>query len=173
MAKDEWFDLVEEDGRIIGKALRRQCHRDPTLLHRAVHVCVFDSAGRLFLQRRAWTKRIQPGRWDTSVGGHVGLGEDWETAARREAAEELGLPLDLPLQFLHEYVWRSPIESELVRTWRCVHEGPFTLQAEEIEEGRFFSRAELRALVGSGQLTPNLEHELARQGLVPPERPAE
>lgn len=164
---DEWFDLVDEEGRITGRALRSQCHGNPSLLHRAIHVFVFDRGGRVFLQRRARTKRIQPGRWDTSVGGHVGLGEDWEVGARREMVEELGLPADLPLEFLHQYVWRSPVESELVRTWRCVYEGPFTLQAAEIEDGRFFAVDELRALVYRDQLTPNLEHELDRLGLVP------
>jgi isopentenyl-diphosphate delta-isomerase type 1 len=169
MAADEWFDLVDEDGRVTGRALRSQCHRDPALLHRAVHVFVFDRAGRLFLQRRARTKRIQPGRWDTSVGGHPGVGEDWEAAARREAGEELGLPPDVPFEYLGQHVWRSPVETELVRTWRCTFEGPFHLQAEELDDGRFFARDELAALVGAGQLTPNLEAELSRLGLL--ERP--
>jgi len=152
---------------VTGRALRSQCHGDPGLRHRAVHVFVFGRDGRLFLQRRARTKRVQPGRWDASVGGHPGLGEDWELAARREAAEELGLPAEVPFEYLGQHVWRSPTETELVRTWRCVWDGPFHLQAEEIEEGRFFTLDEVAALVGTGQLTPNLEIDLVRLGLIP------
>jgi isopentenyl-diphosphate delta-isomerase type 1 len=164
---EEILDLVDEQGRVVGQAPRRQCHGDPLLLHQAVHVLVFGPQGALFLQRRSRTKRIQPGRWDSSVGGHVDRGEHHLVAARREMTEELGLDdPELPLTFLHQYLWRSEVESEYVRSFRCDHPGPFTLHPEEIEEGRFFSAGQLRALLGTGQLTPNLEHELSLLGLL-------
>jgi isopentenyl-diphosphate delta-isomerase type 1 len=164
---DELFDLVDENGRVIGRAPRAACHADPRLLHRAVHVFVLNAHDEIFLQRRSRTKDIQPGKWDTSVGGHVALGESFEQAAQREMAEELGLR-DLQPQLLHQYIWRSPVESELVRTYRCTHGGPFSLQAEEIEEGRFFAPDELRRMAGRGLMTPNLEHELRLLGILPP-----
>ncbi len=164
---EEMFDLVNEAGEVIGAASRARCHRDPTLLHRAVHLFVFDEQGRVFLQRRAAGKDIQPGKWDTSVGGHVHRGEAVEDALRREMEEELGLDPDLPVERLHEYVWRSPVESELVRTYRCTHPGPFRLQADEIDAGAFFTIEELDRKRRAGALTPNLEHELVRLGLLP------
>ena len=164
--KVEILDLVDEQGRVVGQAPRRRCHGDPSLLHQAVHVFVFDHSGALFLQRRARTKRIQPGRWDTSVGGHVDRGEHHLTAARREMAEELGLDdPELPLTFLHQYIWRSEVESEYVRTYRCSHPGPFALHPEEIDDGRFFCAEALCSLMGTGEATPNLEHELSLLGL--------
>lgn len=165
--EDETLEIVDEAGQVTGLASRARCHSDPTLLHRAVHVLVFNARGELLLQRRAPTKRIQPGRWDSSVGGHVDPRETWEQAALREMAEEIGLR-DIGLELLHQYVWRSPVESELVRTFRALHEGPFAFKADEISEGRFFSLEELRALVGKGTLTPNLEHELGLLGLSRP-----
>jgi len=72
---DELFDLVNDDDKVIGQALRSACHGDPGLIHRAVHVLVFNSSGALLLQKRAPGKYIQPGKWDTSVGGHLALGE--------------------------------------------------------------------------------------------------
>ena len=155
----EILDLVDESGQVVGQATRGQCHSDPTLLHRAVHLFVFDGDSRMLLQKRSATKRIQPGRWDTSVGGHVDRGEHYEDALHREAREELGITVSGAV-FLHQYIWRSAVESELVRTYRCIHEGPFSLCADEIDEGRFFTAAELVAMAGTGQLTPNLEHEL-------------
>ena len=165
--EDEILEVVDAQGRVLGRATRGECHSDRSLLHRAVHVFVLDRQGRIFLQKRSMQKRIQPGRWDASVGGHVDPGETPKQAAVREMDEELGIA-GVELELLHEYVWRSEVESELVRTFRCVHEGPFTLKADEIDEGRFFSLDELRALVGTGQLTPNLEHELVLLGIVPP-----
>jgi isopentenyl-diphosphate delta-isomerase type 1 len=165
--EDEILEVVDAQGRVLGRATRGECHSDKSLLHRAVHVFVLDRQGRIFLQKRSMLKRIQPGRWDASVGGHVDPGETPEQAAVREMDEELGVS-GVELELLHEYVWRSPVESELVRTFRCSCEGPFRLKADEIDEGRFFSLDELRALVGTGQLTPNLEHELLLLGIVEP-----
>jgi isopentenyl-diphosphate delta-isomerase type 1 len=157
--EEEIFDIVDEQGRIRAQATRQECHADPRLIHRAVHVFVFNQDGDLFLQKRSLKKRIQPGKWDTSVGGHVAQGESFAAAALREMAEELGLK-GLQPTWLHHYLWRSPVETELVHTFYCIHEGPFVLHPQEIEEGRFFSQEELRRLSGSGELTPNLEHEL-------------
>lgn len=169
--EDETLEVVDEDGVVVGLASRARCHADPDLLHRAVHVFVFDAQGRVFLQLRSRAKRIQPGRWDTSVGGHVDPGESVEQAARREMAEELGLANPaLPLEQIHHYLWRTELESELVTTFRVRHDGPFSLHPDEIEDGRFFSPDELARELGRDTLTPNLEHELRLLKLAPPWR---
>ena len=158
MSMDEWFDLVDEDGSRIGKALRADCHGNPGLLHQAVHVMVFNTRGDLFLQQRGAHKDIQPGKWDSSVGGHLEPGEDPEAGARREMAEELGTPPDA-LDFRYQYIWRSPVESEFIRTYLTRHDGPFELQASELDEGRFWAAAEIEGAIGSGVFTPNFELE--------------
>ena len=116
-------------------------------------------------------KRIQPGRWDTSVGGHLKAGESYEDGAARELLEELGVNMKnaggrAALGRLHDYVWRCPVETEHVRTFELAHDGPFTLHPAEIDEGRFWTEDELRAAVGTGTLTPNLEEELRRIGVL-------
>ncbi|MFT5124617.1 MAG: isopentenyldiphosphate isomerase [Kiritimatiellia bacterium] len=158
MSMDEWFDLVDEAGTRIGKALRAECHGNPELLHQAVHVMVYNARGELFLQQRGFHKDIQPGKWDSSVGGHLELGEEPEVGAKREMSEELGTSPAL-LEFVHQYLWRSPVESEFIRTYRTTHDGPFDLQASELEDGRFWSSAEIEAALGNGQFTPNFELE--------------
>lgn len=157
-AKEEWFDLVDENGTRIGKARRRECHGNPALLHQAVHVFVFNAAGELFLQRRSRNKDVQPGKWDTSVGGHVDAGESPDAAACREMREELGITSGSPRRLYH-YLWRSPLESERIQSYVLQHEGPFTLHPEEIEEGRFWSFAEIEAHLGREVFTPNFEAE--------------
>ena len=93
MASDEELkilDVVDTDDRVAGVMERGEIHRKG-LFHRSVHVFVFDEAGRLYLQRRSLTKEEHPGKWDSSVSGHVGSGESYEEAAGRELEEEIRL----------------------------------------------------------------------------------
>lgn len=163
MASDELFPLVDPDGRVIGSATRRQCHSGSMLLHPVVHLHVFSPDGALLLQKRADTKDIQPGRWDTSVGGHVDLGESVLQALRREAREELGLTAFEPRP-LTPYVFQSSVERELVNPFVAVvpADYPFEFQREEISEIAFWTPTEIDAAIGRGILTPNFEQEYAR-----------
>ena len=159
---DELFPRVSETGELIGSVKRSEAHGNPALIHPVVHCLVTNAAGDLLLQLRSRTKDVQPGRWDTSVGGHVGLGEAIEAALEREMVEEIGLDASaVELRFLYRYLNRSDIETELVHTYTCCCEGPFQRQADEIDELRFWTRAQIDGALGTGQLTPNFEHEYA------------
>ena len=76
----EMFPIVDEQGTITGAATRGECHSGSKLLHPVVHLHVFNSKGELYLQKRPEWKDIQPGKWDTAVGGHIDLGESVGTA---------------------------------------------------------------------------------------------
>ena len=170
---EELLDLVDADNAVIGTVPRARVHGDPSLQHRAVHVLVYDERAALLLQKRSAAKDIQPGKWDTSVGGHLAPGESYPAAAVREAREELGLTIGAgDLEPVHEYVWRSPVETEHVHTFRVRSGGPFTPHPEEIDAAAFWTPQELRAAAGSGVLTPGLEHELALLGVIGADRPA-
>lgn len=158
---DEQFDIVDRFGRVIGQASRAECHRNPALIHQAVHVQVFDRNGRLFLQKRSQRKDVQPGKWDSSVGGHLKPGESPAQGAMRELAEELGVR-GARLERAYQYFWEADNETELVRTFVTQHEGPFTLQAEEIDEGRFWPLDEIAAVLPSGFTTPQFAFEFPR-----------
>lgn len=156
----ERFEIVDDEGRVIGTAWRRECHGNPALVHRTAHVVVRSADGRVLLQKRSATKDIQPGRWDTAVGGHLHLGEAYEQAARREMAEEIGIDGRLPLTHLFDTRIRNPVESEHVRVFGLTHDGPFVPQADEIDELRFWTVAEVDQALGDGVFTPNLEAEI-------------
>lgn len=154
--------VVNEKGEIVESATRQQCHAGTKLLHPVVHLHVFNSSGMLYLQRRSWRKDIQPGKWDTSVGGHVDYGEAINDAVRREAKEELGLENANP-QLLYSYIFESEIERELVNTYWCMAtDESIRIDPVEIEEGRFFSFKEIEDMVGTGSLTANFELEFKR-----------
>ena len=89
--QEEKFPIVDEAGNVIGSATRGECHSGSKLLHPVVHLHVFNSKGEIYLQRRPDWKDIQPGKWDTAVGGHIDYGETPEEALRREVREELGI----------------------------------------------------------------------------------
>ncbi len=157
---DELFPVVDEDGNIVGTATRGECHGGSKLLHPVVHLHVFDGKGNLFLQKRPEWKDIQPGKWDTSVGGHVDLGEDVSSALKREVSEELGIEKFVP-EFIVSYVFESDRERELVFVHKTVYDGPI-LPSAELDGGRFWSREEIVSNIGSGVFTPNFEQEYRR-----------
>ncbi len=159
----ELFDLYAADEyRVVGRAPRGACHGNPDLVHAVARVQVFDRQGRILLQLRSATKDIQPGKWDTAVGGHLRPGEEAAAAAQREMREELGVAPD-QLEFLHRFLWRTPVESEWVTTYRTLHEGPFRPEPGEIAELRFWTRAEIESALGTGQFTPAFEDEYRRR----------
>lgn len=154
---EEIFPVVDENGTTVGKATRGECHSGSKLLHPVVHLHLFDSSGRIYLQQRPLWKDIQPGKWDTAVGGHIDYGETVEAALRRETQEELGLT-DLSVEFLLKYVFESERERELVHVFRATYDGDVR-PSEELDGGRFWSLDELQEAFGKGVLTPNFEQE--------------
>ncbi len=159
-AHGEYLVCVDADGRLLEPRLRSECHGNPALTHRVVHVLVTDASGRILAQKRSASKDIQPGKWDTSVGGHLDPGESPLDAARRECREELGIqPESFPP--LHNYLWLSDLESEDVTTFLAQSEGPFGCAPDEIDRVAFFDFDTLERMAKSGELTPNFRYELS------------
>ncbi|GAB4167989.1 MAG: hypothetical protein Kow00108_00810 [Calditrichia bacterium] len=157
---DEWFPLVDAEGKIVGRAPRALVHGNPDLLHPVVHLHVFNSKGELFLQKRSEKKAIQPGKWDTAVGGHVMVNETIEQALLRETQEEIGVKPDRIIPIMR-YVWRSDVETELVFVFKWVNDGPFILNPEEITEGKFWKKQKIDKKLNSGIFSPNFEYEFS------------
>lgn len=159
--KEEVFPVVDADGNTIGSATRGECHNGSRLLHPVVHLHLFNSKGELYLQKRPDWKDIQPGKWDTSVGGHIDYGETPEQALVREVGEELGITDFVP-ERVGKYVFESRRERELVYVHRTTYDGPVRPSAEELDGGRFWTMDEIRAAIGQQILTPNFESEFQR-----------
>lgn len=158
MSTEDILDLVNDQDQVIGQGKRSECHGDPALIHRAVHVLIFNYRGELLLQLRSKSKKIQPGKWDSSVGGHVDCGEDYVDAARREMGEELGITR-LPLTFLYASKIRNRIESENIQSFLGIYDGQLRFAQDEIDEVRFWTAEEIDSALGRGCFTPNFEEE--------------
>jgi isopentenyldiphosphate isomerase len=143
---EEIFDVVNERDEVIDRKPRGEVHR-LGLLHRAVHMLVFNSHGEIFLQKRSMTKDREPGKWDSSASGHVGSGEDYDACVVRELREEINLRLSSPPKQLFKIAACPETDAEFVWVYRCEAGGPFQLHPDEIEYGGWFAPGKVTRLV--------------------------
>lgn len=134
------LSIVDDDDRVIGSATRREIHLNG-MKHRSVHIVVVNSRGRILLQKRSAKKDSHPGFWDISVGGHVDVGEEYDDAARREIAEELGI--EAPFREIGRRTPNAENGWEFVRLYECRFDGPFHPDRGEIDEVRWADPGEL------------------------------
>ncbi|MGZ4993603.1 MAG: NUDIX hydrolase [Methylobacter sp.] len=137
----ELLSVVDEYDRVIDTGARYIIHATG-LRHRAVHILVFNEQGLLFLQKRSMKKDLNGGLWDTSAAGHVDAGEDYDASAVREIGEELGITESV-LEPLFKLPATEATGMEFTQVYRCIHNGPFNLAPDEIDEGGWFNIAEI------------------------------
>ena len=159
--KQEMFPVIEPSGLVTAMAPRSFCHSGTMVLHPVVHLHIMDRYSRLYLQKRSMSKDIQPGKWDTAVGGHVGFGELIHKALYREAAEELGLREFNPT-YICSYEFESEVERELVNVFAVIGSYDLHPDMEEVEEGRFWEISEIDESLGKSVFTPNFEAEYVK-----------
>jgi ADP-ribose pyrophosphatase YjhB (NUDIX family) len=122
-ARNERVIIVDDDNAVVGSAPRHEM-RTKRLPHRATFILVFDSDGRILVQKRTDTKDVYPGYHDLAAGGVVTDGESYEESAFREAAEELGIR-GVPLEYQFDFYYQDPGNRCFGRVYSCVCEGPF------------------------------------------------
>ena len=153
----EKLPVVDASGKVVGGMSRQEAHGGSKKLHPVVHLHIIER-GAIYLQKRSDDKDIQPGKWDTAVGGHVDYGEDVEQALKREAFEELSVVGFKP-NFIVKYIWESEEECELVFSFFTRYDGEIVPNVDEISEGRYWKFQEVVDNLGKGIFTPNFEKE--------------
>ncbi len=161
MESEELLEIVDFRGNVIGREPRKNIHGNPSLMHRVVHVLVINRKGDILLQKRSQKKDVAPGRWDTSVGGHVAVGEDVLSSSKREMHEELGISGHEP-EYLYSYIHSNEYETEMVTTFRCICDEEFAHNGDEIDEVRFWSHEEIKKMIGLRIFSDNFEHEFRK-----------
>lgn len=140
---EELFDVVDEADQIVGSATRAEVHsRD--LIHRAVHAFVQNRHGDVLLQLRSTRKDKYPSKWDSSVSGHLDLGESYLAAVTREMGEEMGIHNATPIPI-------ATIPPSRETGWEHIHlftarfDGSPRFPASEIEAVQWFPATEIDA----------------------------
>lgn len=154
----ECFPVIDPGGLVIGRASRTYCHSGQKPLHPVVHLHIIDRYSRIYLQKRSMKKDIQPGKWDTAVGGHVSYGESIQEALFRESFEELGFTDFNPVH-IETYQFESEIEKEMVNVFAAVGSYELRPDMDEVDEGRWWDIADIDDGLGKGIFTPNFESE--------------
>ena len=152
-ASKEIVQIVDKNNRPVDQVARHIMRRE-RLIHRASYILVFNSAGQLFVQKRTTTKDVFPGFWDVAAGGVVLADESYEHSAYRELHEELGVQ-NVQLEFLFDHYYADQLNKVWGYVYRCYSEGPFILQKEEIDEGRFLSLDDILEMDKSEPFTPD------------------
>jgi 8-oxo-dGTP pyrophosphatase MutT (NUDIX family) len=151
--RDETVQIVNEENTEIA-AVSRRIMREQQLIHRACYILVFNQTGDLFVQKRTMTKDVYPGYYDVAAGGVVLAEESYEESAQRELAEELGIE-GVALTPCFDNYFEDTANKVWGRVFRCKHEGPFTLQKEEIESGGFMNVTQILDAADSQLFTPD------------------
>lgn len=157
-AAAEWFPIVEPNGMVVGRSVRQYCHGGAKPLHPVIHIHIMDRYSRIYLQKRSLKKDIQPGKWDTAVGGHVSYGESLMEAVYREASEELCLQEFNPIHLM-TYEFESSVEREMVNVFAVVGSYDLHPDLDEVDEGRWWDLIDIDANIGKEIFTPNFESE--------------
>ncbi|NDV27943.1 NUDIX domain-containing protein [Desulfovibrio sp. JC010] len=140
------IEVVDQNNRPITSMDINEVHRQ-SLRHRSVIILVYDSEGKLFLQKRSPQKKLYAGRWDISAGGHVQTGESSEKAALRELETDLGIRSS-NLKLIEEIEASSESGYEFVTLYILEKQNSIPdLNKEEAESGYFYSESEMDWLV--------------------------
>lgn len=145
----EFLDVVNENDEIIGKASKKEVY-EKQLLHRIVHVFVFNDKGEMALQLQSIHKTFCPRHWGTTAGGHVRTGEIYEEAALRELEEESGVRLKIDFAYKDLYNVSDDFRKILV-TFKGIFNGPFDTNPDEVERVEFFTLDKIQEMIDNGE----------------------
>lgn len=148
--QDEQFIIVNEKDEVLGYKTRFECHHDKSLIHRAVNVALFNTEGKLVMQKRSTQKDLYPGYFALSSTGHVSKGETYEQAAIRELEEEMGVS-KISLKRIGTFIVKASEETEMIALFTGIYDGKYTYPSDEVESIHYFSPKEINTLK---QITP-------------------
>lgn len=143
---EEIFDVVDQNDEVIGQERRSEVHKQ-NLLHRAVHIFIWNQKGEVLLQRRSQFKDVSPNTWDSSAAGHLCTGEKYDQTAQREIQEELSI--QVPLRKLEKFNVCEALGWEFVWLYDGNSEGPFHFPQREISEVKWWNTKEVDEAIQS------------------------
>jgi len=149
-AMEEILDLYDKNRILTNQTIVRGKPMPANHYRMLVHVCLFNSNGKLLIQQRQANRKRWAGLWDVSVGGAAMQGESSEDAATRELQEELGIA--------HNFANERPFFTINAKTgfddfyliYKDVDLASLTLQPEEVQAAKWASKDEVLCMIDDG-----------------------
>ncbi len=155
----EWLPVVNIAGEVIGKATRKECHKNPDLMYPVIRMHLINTSKQILLQKRSLKSDIEAGKWDAAVAGHIHFGEGIEQAVIRESQEEINFKPDF-LDLLEKRVFKAPTSTALMFVFITQTEQQIIPNKKEVEDARFFTYDQMKVLQNEGKISVGLEQEL-------------
>lgn len=150
----ELFDIYDFDRNKTGETMERGTPVPKGFYRMVVHVCIFNSDGKMLIQRRQPFKRSWSGMWDLTVGGSSVVGDTSLTAAIRETSEEVGVQL-APDELKRVLTIQTEcIFDDVYIVKKDLDETALTLQYEEVEQVKWADIAEIKSIIKKGSFIP-------------------
>ena len=150
----ELWDVYDVDRGSTGKEMVRGEAFEKGAYHLVIHVCVFNSEGKMLIQQRQPFKHGWSGMWDVTCGGSAVKGETSREAAHRELLEEVGIDIDfsasrpqLTVNFEHGF-------DDIYLVEKNIDKSTLKLQYEEVKAVKWASCEEIFSLIDSGEFIP-------------------
>lgn len=98
----EYVTLVNSNDQSLGAMEKMEAH-EKGILHRAISVFIFNTEGKMLLQRRAYVKYHSAGLWSNTACSHPRTTEKPTEAAHRRLMEEMGFDCEMEEAFSFTY----------------------------------------------------------------------
>jgi isopentenyldiphosphate isomerase len=150
----ELWDVYDIDREKSGKTMERGAKFDDGTHHMGAHICVFNSEGKMLIQKRQAAKSGYGGRWDLSAGGSSLAGENSRQTAHRELLEEIGIDHDFSGVRPHLTINRVNIFDDIYLVKKDVDISALTLQDTEVERVAWADADEIVAIIEKDEFVP-------------------
>ncbi len=152
MDKERYIEVVDVNDNIIGIFPENKIKKCK-MIYRLIVVFVFNNKGDLFLQLRSHSKERYPDYYESSVGGHVEIGEGYKEAAKREMMEELGILEELDFICKKKVTYED--HTRFVSLFKCMTSKEINISKDEVDNGRFFKLTEINEMIkNNARFTP-------------------
>lgn len=150
----ELFDIYDFDRNKTGETMERGTPVPKGFYRMVVHVCIFNSEGKMLIQQRQPFKSGWSGMWDLTVGGSSVAGDTSLTAAIREVGEEIGVTL-APEELRRVLTVQTEcVLDDIYVAQKDLDETSLKLQPEEVAQVKWASAEEIKAMIREGIFIP-------------------
>ncbi len=150
----ELFDVYDRERNLTGMTMERGKPVPEGCYRMVVHICIFNSDGKMLIQQRQPFKHSWSGMWDLSVGGSSVAGDTSLSAAIRETGEELSIMLS-PYELRRVLTIQTKgIFDDIYIVNKNVDETALTLQAEEVAQVKWADISEIKKMIAEKIFIP-------------------